>query len=289
MIDKLAVIILNYNSYDDTLKLINSIEEYDSGLCIIVVDNLSEKEERQKLLAIKDRCILVLLNENGGYAAGNNVGIKKAIELGYETFLLANSDTYLISSHAISECYAYMKKNNIGILGPKMINESGEDISGCICVDKYGRTKHLFTENISNSESLVGAFLFIDKQVINKIGFIREFYFLYREETDYCVRACNNGIKIVYYPLVTIVHKSASTTRNVSNYYYHRNMFIFARENFKLGSLYLAFFYFPRFIFLSIKMICSDSAVNEKSRNIKQLWCAFFDGVRNVRGKKTGV
>ena len=130
--DQPAVIILNYNSFDDTLGLINSIEKYDPGLCIIVIDNASGAEDRRKLADLEGRCITILLEENGGYAAGNNTGIRKAEELGFDTFLLANSDTRLISSHAISDCYAYMKKNRIGILGPRMINKSGEDVSGII-------------------------------------------------------------------------------------------------------------------------------------------------------------
>ncbi len=286
MNESLAVIILNYNSFDDTFNLIKSIEEYDSGLCIIVVDNASEIEERQKLSAIQDRCVLILLDENGGYAAGNNVGIKKAIELGYDTFLIANSDTYLLSRHAIRDCYTYMKKNNIGILGPRMINESGEDISGCIKVDKYGRTKHWLTDEITECMSITGAFIFIDKQVINKIGFMREFYFLYREETDYCVRAYENQLKIVFYPCITIVHKEGTTTKKIANYYYHRNMFIFAREIYKTGSFQLAVFYFFRYIIYSIRIIKTAESNKESVQKLKQIWYAYFDGIRDVRGKR---
>ncbi len=286
MNEKLAVIILNYNSYEDTLNLIKSIDEYDSGLCIIVVDNSSDIGERQKLTAIEERCTLILLDENDGYAAGNNVGIKKAIELGYETFLIANSDTYLVSRNAISDCYAYMKKNIIGILGPRMVNESGVDISGYISVDKYGRTKHWLTHNITECMSLTGAFIFIDKQVIDKIGFIREFYFLYREETDYCVRAYENKVKIVYYPRITIVHKEAATTKNIANYYYHRNMFIFSREIYKTKSFQLAVFYFFRYVLHSIRIIKTEKSKEELIRKLKQIWYAYFDGVRDVRGKR---
>lgn len=286
MSEKLAVIILNYNSYEDTLRLIESIEKYDPGYCIIVVDNASKVEERDKLSVACEGYVLLLLDENGGYAAGNNVGIRKAIELGYDTFLLANSDTYLISRHALSDCYSYMKENKIGILGPKMINESGEDISGYINVDRYGRTKHQLTNDITECKSLTGAFILIDKQVIDKIGYLKEFYYLYREETDYCIRAFNEGIHIVYYPIVTIVHKAGTTTKGVAHYYYNRNMFILAREIYKTSGFQLAFFYFFRYIINSIRLIKKEGTAKEKMRRIKQIWCAYVDGVRDVRGKK---
>ena len=284
--DKPAVIILNYNSYEDTWNLIRSIEKYDTGLCIIVVDNASDDTDRQKLSELQGRCVLILLDENGGYAAGNNVGIRKAIELGYDTFLLANSDTCLISDHAISDCYAYMKKHKIGILGPRMINEAGEDISGYISVDRYGRTKHRMTDEIKRCKCLTGAFLLIDKKVIDKTGYLKEFYFLYREETDYCVRAFRKGCRIVYYPKVTIVHKMGATTKNTAVYYYHRNMFIFSREMYHTGSIPLACFYFFRFILYSLRIMKREAGSGEMSVKLKQLWRAYFDGIRDIRGKR---
>lgn len=286
MKNNLAVIILNYNSYDDTLKLINSIEQYDPGYSIIVVDNFYDNMERQKVLQLQEHCTLIFLEENNGYAAGNNAGIKKALELGCETFLLANSDTCIIKPNSISDCYSYMKKNHIGILGPKMINEAEEDISGCIKVDKFGRTSHLYTDEIKECMSLTGAFILIDKSVIEKIGYIREFYFLYREETDYCIRAFNNQVKIVFYPLVTILHKSGVTTKNVADYYYNRNMFIFSREIYNTNTLKLALFYFFRYVLQSLRILKNERAGKVASRKFKQIWLAYFDGVKDVRGKK---
>ena len=283
--DQPAVIILNYNSFDDTLGLINSIEKYDPGLCIIVIDNASGAEDRRKLADLEGRCITVLLEENVGYAAGNNIGIRKAEELGFDTFLLANSDTRLISSHAISDCYAYMKKNRIGILGPRMINKSGEDVSGIIHVDRYGRTGHQFTDKITECRSLTGAFLFIGKQAIDRIGYLREFYFLYREDTDYCLRAYKEGVKVVFYPEVTVVHKTGATTKNVAEYYYYRNSFILSREIYKCKRAELALFYIFRFIHYSLGIVRRKAPLSEKTVRLKRLWSAYLDGVRDVRGK----
>lgn len=283
--DHPAVIIVNYNSFDDTLGLINSIEEYDPGLCIIVIDNASGAEDRRKLPDLEGRCITILIEENGGYAAGNNIGIRKAEELGFDTFLLANSDTRLISRHAISDCYAYMKKNRIGILGPRMINKSGEDVSGIIRVDRYGRTRHQFTDKITECRSLTGAFLFIGRQVIDRIGYLKEFYFLYREDTDYCLRAYNEGVKVVFYPKVTVVHKTGATTKNVAEYYYYRNSFILSREIYKCKRAELALFYIFRFIRYSLDIVRRKATLSEKTVRLRRLWNAYYDGVRDVRGK----
>ena len=283
--DRPAVIILNYNSFEDTVELIESIEEYDPGHCIIVVDNASAPEERQKLSAVEGRCITVLLEENGGYAAGNNAGIRKAAALGYDTFLLANSDTRLISRHAISRCHAYMKSHGIGILGPGMVNGSGKDVAGTIRVDRYGRTKHHPATEATECRSLTGAFLLIAGSVIREVGYLREFYFLYREDTDYCLRAYDKGIKILYYPEVTVLHKEGTTTKNVADYYYHRNMFLLSREIYGTGSTELAWFYLPGFIRCSLGIMKNETHRSRKALRLRQLWRAYRDGVRDIRGK----
>ncbi len=283
--DEPAVIILNYNSSGETALLCESLDKYDPGLCVIVVDNCSDGPEREKLKALEKSCILLYLDKNLGYSAGNNAGIRKACELGYETCLLANSDTRLIRAHSVRACYAFMKAQGAGILGPKLVNEAGRDVSGMIRVDRYGRTKHEYTDKTGECMSLTGAFLFIDRSVIEKIGYLREFYFLYREDTDYCVRAYNEGIKLIYYPEVLVVHKEGTTTKKEALYYYYRNMFIFSREIYGTGSIRLALFYFFRFVKYSCHILKRKGTAGDKAAGLKLLWRAYGDGVRDKRGR----
>jgi len=79
-----ALIILNYNSADLTIKAINHLQKFESNLTIIVVDNLSKDDSRVKLTAeFADNTFvhLVFNDTNFGYAHGNNVGIDYAIKL----------------------------------------------------------------------------------------------------------------------------------------------------------------------------------------------------------------
>lgn len=166
-----------------------------------------------------------------------------------------------------------------------MINKSGEDVSGIIHVDRYGRTGHQFTDKITECKSLTGAFIFIGKQVIDRIGYLKDFYFLYREDTDYCLRAYNEGVKVVFYPEVTVVHKTGATTKNVAEYYYYRNSFILSREIYKCKRAELALFYIFRFIHYSLGIVRRKAPLSEKTVRLKRLWSAYLDGVRDVRGK----
>ena len=82
-----------------------------------------------------------------------------------------------------------------------------------------------------------------------------------------------------------IVHKSGTTTKNVATYYYYRNMFIFSREIYKIGTGQLALFYFFRYILYSLRIIKRAILGKEPIGKMKQLWCAYIDGVRDIRGK----
>ena len=279
----LAVIILNYNSYKDTVNLLESIENYEDELHIIVVDNASEPEERERLKKLEGRCELLFLEANGGYAAGNNAGIKKAAGEGYDVFLLANSDTYIVKKDTIRRCLDHMKESDAAILGPRMINEKGRDISGYVNDTMFGRTKRHLTDKETQCDGLVGAFVFIDRKVIDTIGYMKEFYFLFLEETDYCARARRAGFKIVYYPEETIVHRSSATTAGISDYYTSRNKFILAREIYGTKGAVLAVFHFFRSIVYSLRVI-AESADNRRYR-LYLVWKGYLDGVKDVRGR----
>ena len=76
----LSIILLNYNGYKDTLKCIKSIQENEKSLNykIIVVDNNSKDDSIKMLSKIED-IILIQRDINDGFAGGNNLGIKYAL------------------------------------------------------------------------------------------------------------------------------------------------------------------------------------------------------------------
>ena len=84
---KLGIIILNYNGLNDTVSLLDSIWENVTRVSysLIVVDNASENHEADFLESMYGDRITVLRSEfNCGYAAGNNIGLRYAVENGIE-------------------------------------------------------------------------------------------------------------------------------------------------------------------------------------------------------------
>ena len=74
---KTGIVILNYNDYETTINMLNSIKDYDSLDHIVVVDNKSTDNSYEVLKPYESKKIDVIQSKsNKGYSYGNNVGIK---------------------------------------------------------------------------------------------------------------------------------------------------------------------------------------------------------------------
>ncbi len=126
-----AFIILNYKSTNDTLECIDSINSIKTDILkkIIVVDNASLNEEDKKIID-KKADDLLLLDENVGYAKGNNYGCKFAIDKYSPDFLLViNSDIIINEKNFIDNIYVLYDKYNFDILGPKILPDDTNSVN----------------------------------------------------------------------------------------------------------------------------------------------------------------
>ena len=78
--------------------------------------------------------------------------------------------------------------------------------------DKYNLT-YMNKDTITEVESVSGSFMFIKRQVIEKIGLFDRGFFMYGEDIDYCLRAREAGFKVIYFPDTTVVHVGAQSSR----------------------------------------------------------------------------
>ena len=127
----LGIIILNYNTWKETVDCIQSVLNYPPRCIfkIYVIDNNSsvklDKKQRQFFEEIEN-LELILLNNNFGYSAGNNVGIRYAIQDGCKLFLITNSDILFVDN-SIQIMINYIESNHfVGIVGPQIFNGDGE-------------------------------------------------------------------------------------------------------------------------------------------------------------------
>jgi len=296
MTPKVSIIILNWNGKEDTTECLESLKRISySNYEIILVDNGSSDGSVEFL---KERYPQIEIIENGrnlGFAEGNNVGIKKAIEKGTEYVLLLNNDT-IVDPKFLGELVKVAESNpKIGIAGPKtyyydyngrkdIINFAG----GKFDIWK-GESYHIGINEIDTGQYdeirvvdyVEGSCLLAKKEMIEKVGLLNPVYFVYWEENDLCLRASRAGYKSVYAPGAKIWHKVTSSTPNqFAIYLRSRNIFILIKMHstkLQFLSFFLYFFLFQFWFKSAIFLI-----YHRDLKSFKSFFKGTFDGVKKV-------
>lgn len=236
------VVILNYNNERYTIECLNSLDLIkDFELKIIVVDNNSRNPDViEKHVSSLENVTFIQTGENRGYAAGNNVGIKYAIDQGAEYICILNNDV-IVNKDSFTDSIRILDSDEmVAFVGPSLldyksdvIQSQGDYISFCSLktIKNMNRGKHYIAQNgVNNCHAIVGACILFKSFLIRKIGYIPEEYFLNFEETEWCYNAVRHGYKN-YYSLSSYVNHKGSATidcySNLSFYYYNRNIIIF--------------------------------------------------------------
>lgn len=101
-VKKLGIIILNYNTWRETVTCVDSIKKYTSNPYVIyVIDNKSVDDslENLRLKYKQEKDVIVIESEvNKGYSAGNNIGIKRAIADACDILFIVNSDIEILNN-----------------------------------------------------------------------------------------------------------------------------------------------------------------------------------------------
>ncbi|SEA81583.1 hypothetical protein SAMN05216349_13126 [Oribacterium sp. KHPX15] len=125
----IGIVILNYNTWDLTAQCIESIDKScHINFKIYIVDNASTKEAPESVsgfISSHLKCQLIKNTTNKGYAAGNNIGIRQALQDKCEKILVTNNDV-IFKDNAIDLLYYFLKENEeYGIVGPKVFLPDG--------------------------------------------------------------------------------------------------------------------------------------------------------------------
>jgi len=274
---KVAVVILHYGSSKDTLECLESLSKvevpWDTKVEVIVVDNGSKQKFEIRPFGFAqgenskfeiDKVKIIRNEENLGFAGGNNIGIRYALEHGDDFVLILNNDT-LVDKKLIWELLnAAEGDEKIGIVVPKIYFAPGFEFHknrysskelgkvfwyaggemdwknvigyhrGVDEIDKgqYGETQE--------TEVATGCCMMVKSEVFEKLGFFDEKYFLYYEDSDFSMRTKKAGFKILYTPKSVIWHKNAGSAggsgSKLQDYYITRNRLLFGMRYVPLRS-----------------------------------------------------
>src|SRR3990167_1927416 len=246
---KIYNVILNYNGYEDTILLLKSLPKLKAPgyqISTVIIDNRSTDDSVGRLSELIGQLKIDKLIENRkniGFAKGNNVGIKYALNQGAVYILLLNNDTKIVDNFLPS-----LLKIDADIASPVVqfheFKESKNwiyDYGGFINWTT-GRTYHINknsqpkTNNIQTIpvDYIAGCCMFIKRKVFETIGLLDEKYFIYFEDVDFCVTAKKKGFSVIVDPTTVIYHKLGGSMDRWSNRAIYRNLlgnFIFITKH----------------------------------------------------------
>jgi len=208
-----SIIILNYNAGQILLDCFESVikTNYDN-FEIIIVDNASEDKSYRKCKEKFERTRIIENEKNLGYCEGNNIGIREAKG---DYIVILNPDT-IVESNCIEELISAYSKFGEGLYQPKILSLNEKQV-----LQSTGNMLHIFgfgfakdkgrkdgegDEEIKKIGYASGTCLFTSRNVLDKVGLLDSFLFLYHDDLDLGWRASQIGINSYYVPKSKIYH-----------------------------------------------------------------------------------
>ncbi|MCL5090879.1 MAG: glycosyltransferase family 2 protein [Patescibacteria group bacterium] len=264
MMKKVFLLILNWNGGEMTVNCLNSLQYVKTDnfdLQVVVVDNASTDESINQIKVesekLKVKTKILQNKENLGYAEGNNVGIRYALENGADFVCLLNNDTRVDPSFINELVKTAGSDEKIGIVGGKIYFEKGYEFHK----DRYSEKElgkviwyaggkidwqnvyasHLGVDEVDNgqfdqvieTDFVNGCLMLVKREVFVKAGLIDNNYFLYLEDTDFSMKAKRKGFKLYYTPLSKIWHLNGGSSgagSKLQDYFITRNRLLFGMK-----------------------------------------------------------
>ena len=247
-------IVLSWNGREDTLRCLESLERVEHPLEIVCVDNGSSDGSQE---AVRERFPHVTLIEAGanlGYAGGNNLGLRRALERGAQWVVLVNNDATVAGDVVEGFQQAAREFPRAGILAgkvffadrPERIWFAGQRVSELLGYSGrprgYGREDGARYRRAGPTGRAVGALMAVSRETIEAVGMLDEELFAYVEDVDWALRARAAGFVVVFAPAARAWHAVSASTGGESRsthtlYYGVRNTIVVLERRRPLGAV----------------------------------------------------
>jgi GT2 family glycosyltransferase len=249
------VIVLNWNGREDTLRCLDSLQRITrSDVRIICVDNGSTDGSVQAVRQQFPDVELIEAGANLGYAGGNNLGLRHAIESGARWMALVNNDATVAADVIEGFESAIAVRPRAGILAgkvyfadrPSTIWFAGQRVNTLLGYSGrprgYGRRDGPRYGRVIDTGRAAGALMAISREAVSAAGLLDEDLFAYVEDVDWALRVRAAGYEVVLAPQARAWHRiSASTGGEAGSthtlYYGVRNTIVVLERHRPLGRL----------------------------------------------------
>jgi len=243
------IILLNWNGWQDTIECVESCRKLTyPNFRILIVDNGSTDDSESVLRNRFPDITLIQTGNNLGFAGGNNVGIRYALEQDPAYIWLLNNDT-VVQPEALSNLFNVAEQNEkTGMVGSKIyffddpyciwyagafIDSTAPYRSGHRGLNELDNGQY---DEIEETGFVTGCSLLARREMIEEIGLLDESFFLYAEDSDWNARARKAKWKLLYSPKSIVLHKVSSSIGGICSpmmrYYLARNLLYLVAKNY---------------------------------------------------------
>jgi GT2 family glycosyltransferase/glycosyltransferase involved in cell wall biosynthesis len=246
-IGRTAIVIVHYKNIEDTITCINNIASLTSLNNVYIVSNDEDYITYFTLYNKYQDLNIIQSGSNIGFAEANNIAISLVMELNYDFIWLVNPDmiiensdvliefeksaTNLIDYDIFGSIITYTENPNIiWYAGGEVNYQDGFNVTHSF----MGKTLDLLPESKPwDTTYITGASMFFRKKLINLIGFLPRQFFLYFEETHWCLLAKEKGHRLAVLPNIILKHHKRSELKGVPSltylYYFSRNWILMTK------------------------------------------------------------
>ncbi len=243
MSKQIAIVILNWNAADDTIRCIGQLDQWEQIRAQIwVVDNASQDNSVVEIARVCPHVHLIRNQENLGFAGGTNRGLQAALADREHPVLLLNNDA-LVDETAIAQLLQTLTQDrSIGMVGPLLYHAERRD--RLIAAGSQNPVWHLqnlikripIGQPVYPVNYISGSVALISAEALRTVGWLDEDYFFYTEVADWCQRARQHGYRTVVDAQARAHHnlnRSAPARNALYVYYLIRNRFIYIHKAYR--------------------------------------------------------
>ncbi|HUH14869.1 MAG TPA: glycosyltransferase family 2 protein [Gaiellaceae bacterium] len=229
---RVVAVVLSWNGREDTLACLESLQ----GIDTVVVDNGSTDGSAAAVAERHPEVELVRAGVNLGFAGGNNVGIRRALDRGADWVLLVNNDATVEPGIVDALAAAAAARPDAGVLACKVLDAGSDRLwyAGAGFNPYLGRSRHeRFGRpdepgELRDTVRATGAGMAVSRAAIEAAGLLDEELFLYAEDLEWCLRIREAGFAVVYVPAARVRHRVSAASGGAGSptarYYEARNV-----------------------------------------------------------------
>lgn len=273
--NRLAIIVLNWNGSQDTIRCVDSLLLQTTPSSVVLVDNGSKAGSFEALdtyAGSKDQVTVLRNKKNLGFAGGVNTGISYAIKHSYEYVALLNNDAVAKKTWAAELLSELEARPEVSVITGLLLNESGKNIDST--GEQYSTWGMPFPRNRGDKTSkapesgyifgATGGATLYRTSLFKEIGLFDESFFAYYEDVDISFRAQLAGHKVYYTNKAIAYHKQGATSKKIPGF-----------------TVYQTFKNLP---LLFIKNVPAGLLVPVGIRLLVLYWLFFFNAIRKGSG-----